>query len=63
MGRIPDAADPAGGLERAMAEGRVIGLARLEDGMLNPEHVLQACLPPRVAVVPPSAWFGRDRAR
>ena len=35
MGRIPDAADPDGGLARAMAGGRVIGLCRLEDGWLQ----------------------------
>ena len=32
MGRIPAAADPDGGLARAMAGGRVIGLCRLQDG-------------------------------
>jgi tRNA pseudouridine55 synthase len=40
MGRIPATADPDGGLTRAMAGGRVIGLCRLEDGMLKPERVL-----------------------
>ncbi len=40
MGRIPDAADPGGGLARAMAGGRVIGLCRLEDGWLRPERLL-----------------------
>src|SRR6195952_4198985 len=40
MGRIPETADPNGGLARAMAGGRVIGLCRLEDGMLKPERVL-----------------------
>ena len=40
MGRIPDDANPAGGLARAMAEGRVIGLCRLEDGWLRPERIL-----------------------
>jgi tRNA pseudouridine55 synthase len=40
MGRIPATADPDGGLARAMAGGRVIGLCRLEDGMLKPERVL-----------------------
>jgi tRNA pseudouridine55 synthase len=40
MGRIPGAADPDGGLVRAMAGGRVIGLARLEDGWMKPERVL-----------------------
>jgi tRNA pseudouridine55 synthase len=40
MGRIPGNADPAGGLVRAMAGGRVIGLCRLEDGMMKPERIL-----------------------
>ena len=40
MGRIPATADPDGGLARAMAGGRVIGLCRLQDGMLKPERVL-----------------------
>jgi tRNA pseudouridine55 synthase len=40
MGRIPRAADPAGGLARAMAGSRVIGLCRLEDGWLKPERLL-----------------------
>ncbi len=40
MGRIPRTADPAGGLARAMAGGRVLGLCRLEDGWLKPERLL-----------------------
>ena len=40
MGRIPDAADPDGGLARAMAGGRVIGLCRLDAGLLRPERLL-----------------------
>jgi len=40
MGRVPDAADPAGGLVRAVAEGRLIGLCRLEDGLMQPERLL-----------------------
>ncbi|HET6605621.1 MAG TPA: tRNA pseudouridine(55) synthase TruB, partial [Rhodopila sp.] len=40
MGRIPGTADPDGGLVRAMAESRVLGLCRLEDGMLKPERIL-----------------------
>ena len=40
MGRIPQAASPDGGLARAMAGGRVIGLCRLEDGWLKPERLL-----------------------
>ncbi len=40
MGRIPRAADPDGGLARAMAGSRVIGLCRLVDGRLKPERLL-----------------------
>ena len=40
MGRIPGTADPDGGLVRAMAGGRVLGLCRLEDGMMKPERML-----------------------
>ena len=40
MGRIPRTADPEGGLARAMAVGRVLGLCRLEDGWLKPERLL-----------------------
>ncbi len=40
MGRIPQDANPGGGLVRAMGEGRVIGLCRLEDGWLRPERIL-----------------------
>jgi tRNA pseudouridine55 synthase len=40
MGRIPLAANPDGGLARAMAGGRVIGLCRLEEGWLKPERLL-----------------------
>ncbi len=40
MGRIPDDADPAGGIARAMDGGRVIGLCRLEHGWLRPERLL-----------------------
>uniref|UniRef100_A0A8J4HDD0 tRNA pseudouridine synthase B n=1 Tax=Acidicaldus sp. TaxID=1872105 RepID=A0A8J4HDD0_9PROT len=40
MGRIPVTADPEGGLVRAMAGTRVIGLCRLEDGWLRPERLL-----------------------
>ena len=40
MGRIPRTADPAGGLARAMAGARVVGLCRLEDGWLRPERLL-----------------------
>ena len=39
-GRIPGSANPDGGLVRAMAGGRVVGLARLEDGLPKPERVL-----------------------
>ncbi len=40
MGRIPGTAEPDGGLVRAMAGARVIGLARLEDGWMKPERML-----------------------
>jgi tRNA pseudouridine55 synthase len=40
MGRIPDGARPDGGLVRAMAGGRVIGLGRLDEGWLRPERIL-----------------------
>ncbi len=40
MGRIPQTADPNGGLARAMAGTRVIGLCRLSDGWLKPERLL-----------------------
>lgn len=40
MGRIPGTADPDGGLARAMAGMRVIGLCRLEQGWLRPERLL-----------------------
>ena len=40
MGRIPGTADPDGGLARAMAGSRVLGLCRLEDGWLKPERLL-----------------------
>jgi tRNA pseudouridine55 synthase len=40
MGRIPGSADPGGGLVRAMAGGRVIGLGRLQDGWMKPERML-----------------------
>lgn len=40
MGRIPETADPDGGLARAMVGSRVISLCRLEDGLLKPERTL-----------------------
>ncbi|MGI4800196.1 MAG: tRNA pseudouridine(55) synthase TruB [Janthinobacterium lividum] len=40
MGRIPPTARPDGGLARAMAGGRVIGLCRLQDGMCKPDRLL-----------------------
>ena len=39
MGRIPGTAEPDGGLVRAMAGARVIGLARLEHGWMKPERL------------------------
>jgi tRNA pseudouridine55 synthase len=40
MGRIPERANPAGGLVRAMAGRQVLGLGRLVDGWLRPERLL-----------------------
>jgi tRNA pseudouridine55 synthase len=40
-GRIPGEASPDRGLVRAMAGGRVIGLCRLDGGMLRPERILE----------------------
>ncbi len=40
MGRIPQTADPEGGLARAMAGPRVLGLCRLQGGWLKPERLL-----------------------
>jgi tRNA pseudouridine55 synthase len=40
MGRIPPTANPEGGLVRVMPAGRLVGLARLEEGMLKPERWL-----------------------
>ncbi len=40
LGRIPGSADPGGGLARAMAGNRVVGLCRLQDGLLRPERIL-----------------------
>ena len=40
MGRVPGAADPDGGLVRAMAGGRFVGLCRLESGLLRPERLM-----------------------
>ena len=40
MGRIPRTNDSETGIVRAMAGNRVIGLCRLEDGLLKPERLL-----------------------
>ena len=40
IGRIPPAADPDGGLVRAVAGGRAVALGRLGDGMLHPVRLL-----------------------
>ena len=40
MGRVPRVANPDGGLARAMVGGRLMGLARLEEGLLKPERWL-----------------------
>ena len=39
MGRIPEV-DPDGGYVRAMADGEVLALCRLEDGYLKPERII-----------------------
>jgi tRNA pseudouridine55 synthase len=41
MGRVPSEADPDGGLVRAMAGGRLLGLCRLEAGWMQPERLVQ----------------------
>jgi tRNA pseudouridine55 synthase len=41
MGRIPVAANPDEGLVRVLAAGRVLALARLSEGWLKPERLLQ----------------------
>ena len=53
MGRIPGAASPEGGLVRAMAGERFVGLCRLESGLLKPER-LMAAAPDAPADEPPS---------
>lgn len=40
MGRVPDAANPAGGLVRAMAGGRFLGLCLLDEGLMKPERLV-----------------------
>lgn len=45
MGRVPSAADPEGGLVRAMAGERLIGLCRLESGWLQPERLVSGAGP------------------
>ncbi len=42
MGRVPAAASPDGGLIRAMAGERFVGLCRLEEGMCFPERLMAA---------------------
>ena len=41
MGRIPDNANPDNGLIRVLAAGRVLALARLSEGWLKPERLIQ----------------------
>jgi tRNA pseudouridine55 synthase len=41
IGRIPPGADPQGGLVRVVAAGRVVALARLSEGWLKPERLIQ----------------------
>jgi tRNA pseudouridine55 synthase len=40
MGRVPDAANPDGGLVRAMAGERFVGLCRLESGLMKAERLV-----------------------
>ena len=40
MGRVPSEASPDGGLVRAMAGERFVGLCRLQEGMLKPERLM-----------------------
>jgi tRNA pseudouridine55 synthase len=40
MGRVPGTANPDGGLVRAMAGERFVGLCRLESGLLRPERLV-----------------------
>ncbi|MBK1661724.1 tRNA pseudouridine(55) synthase TruB [Paracraurococcus ruber] len=40
MGRIPGDANPDGGLVRAMAGGRFVGLCRLDSGLMVPERLV-----------------------
>ncbi len=40
MGRVPSEASPDGGLVRAMAAERFVGLCRLEEGMMRPERLM-----------------------
>lgn len=42
MGRVPSQASPDGGLIRAMAGERFVGLCRLEEGMCFPERLMAA---------------------
>jgi tRNA pseudouridine55 synthase len=46
IGRIPPAANPDGGLVRAVAGGRAVALGRLQDGMLHPVRLLVAARAP-----------------
>jgi tRNA pseudouridine55 synthase len=40
MGRIPGDANPDGGLVRAMAGERFVGLCRLDSGLMKPERLV-----------------------
>jgi tRNA pseudouridine55 synthase len=40
MGRIPGAANPDGGLVRAMAGERFVGLCRLDSGLMKAERLV-----------------------
>jgi len=41
LGRVPQAADPDGGLVRVVAEGRAIAIGRLSEGLLQPQRLLE----------------------
>ncbi len=45
MGRVPDGANPDGGLVRVLAGGRLVGLCILSDGLVRPERWLSQGVP------------------
>jgi tRNA pseudouridine55 synthase len=44
VGRVPDDADPDGGIVRVMVGGKALAIGRLEGGMLHPVRMLTAAL-------------------